>query len=312
MKTISKICLIATLISLSACGGIERRDGPGRVAKAAKVPAAVPRKEPLSKYGNPTSYVVFGKRYYTLKTASGFNERGIASWYGKKFHGRKTSSGEVYDMYKMTAAHKHLPLPTYVKVKNLENGKTITVRVNDRGPFHDNRIIDLSYAAATKLGILGKGTASVEIWAVDGGEPRYAQKQAPQPALPTKRDLQSISTPEELVTSVVETAGTLARDEASLEQLIVDEISKAAVEKSVRVTDDMYLQIGAYKELQNARIALERITRHMPSARIQEANAAGATVYRVQVGPISDIQQADHYVQRLLTLGFSDHHLIAP
>ena len=108
----------------------------------------MPRQETRSKYGNPESYVVLGQRYYTLKTAQGFSERGVASWYGKKFHGRKTSSGEIYDMYKMTAAHKGLPLPTYVQVRNLDNGRTAVVKVNDRGPFHDNRIIDLSYAAA--------------------------------------------------------------------------------------------------------------------------------------------------------------------
>ena len=311
MNTFSRICLALVLVSLSACGGIERRDGPGKPTKVAKVPTVVPKKEPLSKYGNPPSYVVFGKRYHTLKTANGFNERGIASWYGKKFHGRKTSSGEVYDMYKMTAAHKHLPLPTFVKVKNLENGKIITVRVNDRGPFHDNRIIDLSYAAATKLGILGKGTAAVEIWAVDGGEPRYAEKRS-EPALPTKRDLKSISTPEDLAANAAEVAGVLVRDEASLEQLIVGEFAKVVVESGEQALADVYLQIGAYKELQNARIALDRITRHIPFARIQEAESAGAIVYRVQVGPIADEQQVDHYVRRLVTLGFSEHHFIAP
>ena len=127
----------------------------------------MPRQETRSKYGNPESYVVLGQRYYTLKTAQGFSERGVASWYGKKFHGRKTSSGEIYDMYKMTAAHKGLPLPTYVQVRNLDNGRTAVVKVNDRGPFHDNRIIDLSYAAALKLDVADKGTAFVEIRALD-------------------------------------------------------------------------------------------------------------------------------------------------
>jgi rare lipoprotein A len=109
---------------------------------------------------------VFGKRYYTLKSSQGFRERGVASWYGKKFHGRRTSSGETYDMYQMTAAHKALPLPTYVKVTNLENGRTAVLKVNDRGPFHDNRIIDLSYAAAVKLGLAEQGTGFVEVESV--------------------------------------------------------------------------------------------------------------------------------------------------
>lgn len=140
---------------------------------------AVPKVEPLSKYGNPESYVVRGKRYYVLKGAKGFKQRGIASWYGQKFHGRRTSSGEAYDMYKMTAAHKTLPLPTYVRVKNLRNGKTVIVRANDRGPFHEGRIIDLSYAAAKKLGVIAQGTAPVEIQAID--PVAYAANNAQEP-----------------------------------------------------------------------------------------------------------------------------------
>jgi rare lipoprotein A len=147
---------------LGGCALVVDHDGPGHPTPA-QTDDAIPKQEPLSKYGNPESYLVNGKHYYTLKTSSGFRQRGIASWYGKKFHGRRTSSGEIYDMYKMTAAHKELPLPTYVTVKNLDNGKTAVLKVNDRGPFHANRIIDLSYAAALKLGIAEKGTAFVEV-----------------------------------------------------------------------------------------------------------------------------------------------------
>lgn len=121
----------------------------------------------MSRYGNPRSYVVNGKRYRTLESSRGYVERGIASWYGKKFHGRRTSSGEIYDMYGMTAAHKQLPLPTFVEVVNLDNNRSAIVRVNDRGPFHPSRIIDLSYAAAHKLGILKEGTGLVELRAID-------------------------------------------------------------------------------------------------------------------------------------------------
>jgi rare lipoprotein A len=127
------------------------------------IPDAVPRHEPLSETGNPESYVVFGQRYFVDFNAGDFRESGVASWYGTKFHGRKTSSGEIYDMYAMTAAHKTLPLPSYVKVRNLHNDKQVIVKVNDRGPFVDGRIIDLSYAAAQKLDIIDNGTAHVEI-----------------------------------------------------------------------------------------------------------------------------------------------------
>jgi rare lipoprotein A len=146
----------------------EVEDGyPEQPVDVTNVPDAVPRVEPRSRYGNPDSYEVFGERYHVIASSQGFSERGIASWYGTKFHGRRTSSGEPYDMYSMTAAHKTLPLPTYVRVTNLRNGRSTVVKVNDRGPFHDNRIIDLSYAAAYKLEILEKGTGLVEIEALD-------------------------------------------------------------------------------------------------------------------------------------------------
>jgi rare lipoprotein A len=128
---------------------------------------AVPANEPLSRYGNPESYTVMGKTYQVMKSSHDFVQSGDASWYGTKFHGKKTSSGEPYDMYAMTAAHKSLPLPTYVEVTNKRNGRTAIVKVNDRGPFHPGRIIDLSYAAAQKLGVAGSGTAPVEIRAIN-------------------------------------------------------------------------------------------------------------------------------------------------
>jgi rare lipoprotein A len=126
-----------------------------------------PKHEPRSRYGNPKSYLVYGKKYYVLKSAKGYKQRGGASWYGKKFHGERTSSGEPYDMYAMSAAHKTLPLPSYVKVTNLDNNKTVIVRVNDRGPFHQGRIIDLSYSAAYQLGVVAKGTGRVEVEAIN-------------------------------------------------------------------------------------------------------------------------------------------------
>lgn len=162
--------LCICLLILTACA----TDGPGRSINTARLRDAIPRAEPLSKQGNPDTYVQNGRRYFVLPTAQGYRERGIASWYGRKFHGRSTSNGEKYDMYSMTAAHKTLPLPSYVRVSNLENGRSIVVRVNDRGPFVQNRIIDLSYAAAEKLDMIKRGTALVEVVAVRPGEPATA------------------------------------------------------------------------------------------------------------------------------------------
>jgi rare lipoprotein A len=171
------ILMLAGVIALlSGCAGSVEWDGSGQSSSDySDVPDAVPRLEPKSKYGNPDSYVVFGKRYRTKASSTGHVERGVASWYGKKFHGRKTSNGERYDMYAMTAAHKSLPLPTYAKVTNLENGRTAVVRINDRGPFHGARVIDLSYAAASKLGVVRKGTAFVEVKAIDSSKPASGQ-----------------------------------------------------------------------------------------------------------------------------------------
>jgi rare lipoprotein A len=128
---------------------------------------AIPRAEPITSAGNKSPYTVLGKTYHVMASSHGYSEVGTASWYGAKFHGHKTSNGETYSMYDMSAAHKTLPLPSYVKVTNLDNGRTAIVRVNDRGPFKDGRVIDLSYAAATKLGYMDKGTARVRVEAID-------------------------------------------------------------------------------------------------------------------------------------------------
>lgn len=162
-------CLLILLAGFLASCSVDVKDSaPDNYSKNwDEIPDAVPRDESRSKYGNPDSYEVFGKRYYVMGSSEGFRQKGDASWYGTKFHGQRASSGETYDMYAMTAAHKTLPLPTYVEVKNLNNGRKAIVKVNDRGPFHDGRIIDLSYAAATKLGVVATGTAPVEIRVVD-------------------------------------------------------------------------------------------------------------------------------------------------
>ncbi len=163
----NRLTLLA-LLALGACSPLPQRDGPPETPfDPSRIRPAVPKAEPLSPYGNPLVYEVNGQRYRTLASAQGYREEGIASWYGTKFHGRRTSSGEPYDMYAMTAAHKTLPLPSYVRVTNLENGRSAIVRVNDRGPFHPGRIIDLSYAAAVTLGIVERGTARVRVEAIE-------------------------------------------------------------------------------------------------------------------------------------------------
>jgi rare lipoprotein A len=165
---IIKPILFCVFILLSSCSHLSKQDGPPPFpVDVSRIHNAVPKSEPLAKHGNMRSYQVFGKRYYTLRSSKNYKAVGTASWYGRKFHRRHTSSGERYNMLAMTAAHKTLPLPTYVEVTNLRNHRKIIVKVNDRGPFHSNRLIDLSYVAARKLGMIGHGTTKVRIVAID-------------------------------------------------------------------------------------------------------------------------------------------------
>ena len=164
---------LALAIALAACsaspkkGGYYKDDGPGATAPSnlASIPDARPRSEPLHKFAN-RPYEVFGKKYVPLASVQPFRQRGMASWYGKRFHGQKTASGEPYDMYAMSAAHPTLPIPSYARVTSVRTGRQVVVRINDRGPFHSNRAIDLSYAAAYRLGLIGTGSGEVEIEAI--------------------------------------------------------------------------------------------------------------------------------------------------
>lgn len=179
-------CAAACAVLLAACASGPRTTGtplppaepvdgpPASSLKAADVRDAVPRNEPRARYGNHSPYTVFGRTYHVLPTSAGYVERGTASWYGTKFHGRRTSSGEPYDLGLATAAHRTLPLPTYAEVTNLDNGRKVVVKINDRGPFKDGRIIDLSYGAALRLGMTGNGTARVEVRAIDTSGLRLA------------------------------------------------------------------------------------------------------------------------------------------
>ena len=175
-KTAALACMAACAVMiLASCSSKpdkpdEQRDGPSTLdITAADVKDAVPQAEPRARYGNHSPYEVFGKTYKVMDSSKGYHERGTASWYGSKFHGRRTSSGEPYDMHLPTAAHKYLPLPTYAEVTNLDNGKKVIVKINDRGPFKDDRMIDMSYGAALRLDMIRTGTARVDVRAIEVG-----------------------------------------------------------------------------------------------------------------------------------------------
>ncbi len=245
------LSLLLVAIGLSACSKsnvFEPSDAaPANPRDVSNVQNAVPRTEAHSRYGNPDSYVVYGKRYHTRKSSQGYKEKGGASWYGTKFHGRRTSSGEPYDMYAMTAAHKTLPLPSYVEVTNLDNGRKVIVRVNDRGPFHDGRIIDMSYAAAVKLGMLGKGTAHVEVRAID---PR-TQAAAPAPKkTSTAAATSRAATPSQPVAATApatQTATTAVPVPASAPPVRIDQCTRVSAGRRLRKPDQCRTTAQRYR-----------------------------------------------------------------
>jgi rare lipoprotein A len=282
------LLLIPLLMLLSACGTLTRPggyyedDGPeaSPPADIANIPDAVPKAEPRSASGNKP-YSVYGVTYTPLADTSGYRERGVASWYGKKFHGRRTSSGEPYDMYAMTAAHKTLPLPSYVRVRNLQNDRSVVVRVNDRGPFLHNRLIDLSYAAAARLGILGTGTGVVEVEAVGPDEP---------------------------ATQVVKTYPLQLIPPAAA----AEEISAAP---APAVSPKLYLQVGAFTQRDNAVSLRDRLEREaLRPIFVQSSQANGgadaAPVYRVRIGPLASVEEGDRLTQRVVQLGISDARIV--
>lgn len=185
--TVKRLVLGLAISSLFGCSSIPimvEKDGAGKRIDTSVIPNARPKPEPITKAGNKSPYEVFGKTYWVLPSNKGYKESGVASWYGTKFHGRLTSNGEIYNMYGMTAAHKSLPIPSYARVTNTENGRSIVVRINDRGPFHDERLIDLSYVGAIKLGYADKGTAKVLIEAIDTSpKPKVAEPPLAQTSL---------------------------------------------------------------------------------------------------------------------------------
>jgi len=286
------IWLAPLLALLTACGTLPRSggyfedDGPetGPPADVANVPDAVPKTEPRSVTGNK-SYAVYGVTYSPLTDSRDYRERGIASWYGKKFHSKRTSSGEPYDMYAMTAAHKTLPLPSYARVRNLQNGRSVVVRVNDRGPFLHNRLIDLSYAAAARLGILGTGTGVVEVEAVSPEEPET------QVAQVKTYPLQVIA------------------PAAAAEELPKSQAAAASPK--------LYLQVGAFTQWDNAANLRNRLEREalrpisIQSSQAANGNGPDATrVYRVRVGPLTNVEEGDRLTERAAQLGVPDARIV--
>ena len=298
--------LLVATVTLTACGNLplERTDGNGtRVvsvtkpaypagaanpleqdrppspdeipADVANTPDAVPVPLPKSTTGNPQTYEVLGQTYAVMDDAHGFHQRGYASWYGKKFHGRRTASGEPYDMFAMTAAHKELPLPTFVRVTNLTNHKVAIVKVALRGPFHSDRIIDLSYAAAAKLGIIGHGTSMVQLDAI---EPVQTAEPAPAPP-------------------AVATATVTAVPAAPVS-------ATAAPLNPGLFPGGGYLQVAAYIDPMNATAMREQLqSEGVTSVSIRSRDGEQPPIHRVLVGPFADEGAAHDIREQLAARG---------
>ena len=263
---------------VAGSGGYLAGDGPGADApNLDAIPDAVPKAEPLHRYAN-RPYSALGKTYTPLQAPGNYKERGIASWYGKKFHGQRTSIGETYDMYGMSAAHPTLPIPSYARVTNLANGKSVIVRVNDRGPFLHERIMDLSYAAAYKLGYVNNGSAEVEVesLAADGNAPAVG----------------SVETPAIQVEPI--TTAPLTPAAPSI-----------PIEAADAPTGKVFLQLGAFKSPQGAESFLARMRSELTdtSRTLKLYKKDGLT--RVHFGPYANANEARNAASRLAsTLGF--------
>ncbi len=264
------------ILSLPGCGAV-RWEQPAP-KETAQTPSGIDGTVQKSRRGNPPFYEVYDVRYYVLDSSYGYSERGVASWYGKKFHGRQTSSGEIYDMYAMTAAHKTLPLPTRVRVTHLGNGKSVVVTVNDRGPFVHKRIIDLSYAAARELDMIGAGTALVEVAALSG------------PGIPVQT-----------------TAAPAMARLGAVPQLMPADAPRPQAAPEIRV----YLQVGAFGDLENARQLQQQLHgKGLPNVVIRRDTGADAALYRVRLGPIANVAEYDELVDRMAAMEIGETHLV--
>ncbi len=306
----------------------------------AQMPYPTPRQEPLSRYGNPESYEVFGQTYYPLKSSQGFVERGVASWYGPGFHRKRTSSGEPYDMYEMSAAHRVLPLPTYVEVTHLGSGRKAVVKVNDRGPFKDDRVLDLSYAAAHRLGIYGPGTAWVEVRALSPGA--RGGGTAPVPAAPAQsRNKRVVRLPGSFllpshhparrraharpVVMATGRGGTAPRVPASKTGAVALEPTPREPPAPPAASGGpaergLFLQVGAFSEAANAERLRARIgamlapmlgTVREPAVHIRPYQVADRHLYRVQVGPLVGNEMVERIGARLSNVGLRAHRVAA-
>lgn len=282
---------------------------PAPPANLMSVPEAVPRAEPRSASGNPPFYEVAGHRYVVLASAAGYRERGVASWYGPDFHGLKTATGERYDMFAMTAAHKTLPIPCYARVTNLSNGRNVVVRINDRGPFVSNRIIDLSYTAASKLDMIRNGTAFVDVEVISPANPSAGPSlpvttQAASAASVGVSSVPPVTVPPEAAPSAAAT-GAAAKPAGAAPSAAASAPALPSMPPPAAVASGrFYIQVGAFAQADNA----QRVARKLRDAGLEHVFTLAPTgddpLQRVRIGPIASVQQFDVLIAKLSALGY--------
>ena len=265
--------------------------GPDHPVDVSNVNDAVPTEVTPSKIGNASPYTVLGQTYTLVAACKGYHDRGIASWYGMQFHGAHTSDGETYDMYAMTAANKAVPIPCYARVTNLKNGKSVVVKINDRGPFVANRLIDLSYAAASKLGMLGSGTALVDVEAVGPGD---------------------LPPPPATAAPAASTAGVAALP-AVVAITPVPSSTVPAQPGSSTAAPQIFLQVGAYADKDNADRAVSKLSAAgLSHAFALPVTEGTRTLYKVRIGPLPDVDAVDKLSSQVAGLGFQDVQIVIP
>ncbi|TFH88130.1 septal ring lytic transglycosylase RlpA family protein [Billgrantia azerbaijanica] len=270
-----------------------------------EIPDAVPRVETPSRGGNRSPYQVWGKTYRVLPDARGYAREGTASWYGEKFHGYATSNGEIYDMYKMSAAHRSLPLPTYARVTNLADGRSVIVRVNDRGPFHSDREIDLSYAAAARLGILERGTGRVRVEAIDPAAWLAENRPGAVPSAPdTSFAREAASGLAAAPQAGVDDAPASLAEGRSPERRLAEGRS---AERRPTEGRPIYLQVAALGSADNARELKTRLENEL-SHPVRVTSTTG--MHRVQVGPLADTGQVEPARNELRRAGFDQAFVV--
>jgi len=270
----------------SGRGGYYQDDGPGDNPPAGlrDTPDAVVKYEPYAKFANKP-YSVFGQTYVPLVNDEPFSQRGVASWYGVKFHGQRTSSGEPYDMYKMTAAHPTLPIPSYARVTSLDSGKSVVVRINDRGPFHSDRIVDVSYTAALKLGLLGKGSHQVEVERLFPDDPTR---------IATVR--RAATSAAQAAPAPAEIAALMLEDRVAMDSAAV---ARAQPEQAKAVKAGFYLQLGAYGREGKAEEVSEKLKKSGVAQALEVVRSG--SVNRLYSGPFETRAMAQEAARALPT-----------